>query len=148
MAAHTAGMRVQRKRVEHIQQMAHEIGVQEHTAVHLISLTVRATFYFFMAASLVAAAITYANGKTTAATIWGAIGIGLVLILIMEKVGSRVMKRMIAALKAEFAEVQSHEAGTHMVSAIKSEIAEVRSHDRKAADKAPANGDGTPPDSA
>jgi hypothetical protein len=42
MAAHTAGLRIQRRRVEHIQQLMAEIADRQRIVAHLMTITFRA----------------------------------------------------------------------------------------------------------
>lgn len=107
MAAHTAGLRIPRRRVEHIQALTAEIGVQERIIAHLLALVTRTTVYFFTVACLTAALITYINGKHTAAVVWGGIGFALVVLLVGVKGGRVLFHRVVAALREEFAEVES-----------------------------------------
>jgi len=108
MAAHTAGLRIPRRRVEHIQALTAEIGVQERIIAHLLALVTRTTVYFFTVACLTASLITYVNGKHTAAVVWGSIGLVLVMLVAGVKGGRLLLRRVVAALREEIAEIDIH----------------------------------------
>jgi hypothetical protein len=110
MSAHTAGLRIPRRRVEHIQELTAEISARERVIVHLLVITTRATVYFFTFACLTAALITYINGKNSAALVWGGIGLSLVVLVAGVKGGALVLHRAIAAIREEIAEVHPGEA--------------------------------------
>lgn len=105
MAAHTAGLPVQRRRAEHIHQLTAEIAARERIIAHLLTTAVRAVVYFFTVACLTAALITYVNGKHSAALVWGGIGLALVMLLVGFRVARYVFHRAITALRTEMAEV-------------------------------------------
>lgn len=110
MAAHTAGLRIPRRRVEHIQALTAEIGARERIIAHLLALVTRTTVYFFTVACLTAALITYINGKHTAAVVWGSVGLVLVVLLVGVKGGRLLLRRVIAALREEITETESGES--------------------------------------
>lgn len=110
MAAHTAGLRTPRRRVEHIQALTAEIGARERVIAHLLAVTTRTTIYFFTVACLTAALITYINGKDTAALVWGSVGLGLVVLVVGVKGGGLLLRKGVAMIREEIAEVPAGEA--------------------------------------
>jgi hypothetical protein len=102
MAAQTAGLRIRRRRVDHIHELVAEIAEREHIAAHLLTVTFRVTYYFFTIAFLIAGVVTLAEGRRDVATMWGGAGVGLVVVLLLAKGAGRVLSRAVAELREEF----------------------------------------------
>lgn len=109
MAGQTAGLRIQRRRVEHIQQLMAEIADRERIAVHLVSTTFRAGYYFLTLALLTAGVIGLADGRQYLVATWGAAGVVLALLWVLARVGERVGRRVVRELGEELAKVRPHE---------------------------------------
>jgi hypothetical protein len=107
MAAHTAGLRIQRRRVEHIQQLMAEIADRQRIVAHLMTITFRAGYYFLTAACLTAGLIGLVSGRHYLATTWGAAGIILVLLWAGLKVAEWAGNRVVAELRKELAKGRS-----------------------------------------
>ncbi|MEY9934986.1 hypothetical protein ABH926_009657 [Catenulispora sp. GP43] len=103
MATHTADLRVQRRRVEHIRQMTAQIADREHIIVQLMTTVIRAGYYFLTLACLTAGLIGLVRNRHALAVTWGVAGIALVLLWVLVKVSQRVMNRVVRELRKEFA---------------------------------------------
>jgi len=101
MATHSAGLRIERRRVEHIRQLMGEIADRQHIAAHLLVITARAGYYFLALACLTAGFVGLANGRRELVVTWGAAGLGLVLLWIGVKVAGRIMSRVVRELRQE-----------------------------------------------
>ncbi|NUR61694.1 MAG: hypothetical protein HOV87_23995 [Catenulispora sp.] len=106
MAAHTAGLRIERRRVEHIRQLMGEIADRQHIAAHLLVTTARAGYYFLALACITAGLVGLADGRDYLVRTWGAAGVGMVLLWIGLKVSERVMGRVVRELRRELARTQ------------------------------------------
>jgi hypothetical protein len=103
MATHTADLRVQRRRVEHIRQMTAQIADREHVIVQLMTTVVRAGYYFFTLACLTAGLIGLVQNRHALAVTWGSTGVALVLLWVLLKAIQKVANRVIRELRKEFA---------------------------------------------
>jgi hypothetical protein len=101
MVAHTAGLRIERRRVEHIRQLMGEIADRQHIVAHLLVLTGRAGYFFLTFACLTAGAVGLADGRDYLVYTWGAAGVGLAVSWIVVKLAEGVMRRVIRELRKE-----------------------------------------------
>ncbi|MEY9887742.1 hypothetical protein ABIA35_006872 [Catenulispora sp. MAP12-49] len=103
MATHTADLRIQRRRVEHIQRLTAEIADRQQIVAHLMVTVFRACYYFFTLACLFAGLVGLIRGKHGVGLTWGAAGIVLVLLLVGFKVAKKIGSRVIRELRKELA---------------------------------------------
>lgn len=103
MAGQTAGLRIQRRRVEHIHQLMAEIADRQRIAAHLIGTTFRACYYFLTLACLTAGLVGLAEGRRYLVDTWGVAGVVLVVLWVGVKAGERVASRVALALGKELA---------------------------------------------
>lgn len=113
MAAHTAGLRIERRRVEHIRQLMGEIADRQHIAAHLLVITARAGYYFLALACLTAGFVGLADGRRHLVVTWGVAGVAMVLLWIGVKVAERVMSRVVRELREELAKPRPGTSGSH-----------------------------------
>lgn len=105
MAGYAAPRRSPQRRIEHIKEMAGEIGTQQREVMHLLTLTVQALYLTFAAACITAGVVAEVQGRRSTAVVWLAIGIALFGIWLFVKVLAKSMKKVVRALKAEMAKL-------------------------------------------
>ena len=103
MAGQTAGLRIQRRRVEHIQQLMAEIADRQRIVAHLMTTGLRAGYYFLTLACLTAGLIGLANGRRSLVVTWGVAGVVLLVLWVGVKAAERVASRVMLELSKELA---------------------------------------------
>jgi hypothetical protein len=105
MAGDAAQLPSPQQRIDHIKQMAGEIGTRQREVMHLVVLTFQALYLFFAFTCIAAGIVAEVKGKSGTAVVWGGIGVALAGIWLFVKVLAKSMKKLVRALKQEMARI-------------------------------------------